>query len=284
MQFTVLIAIVFSLLLCSSSYGGQYFSCDEMDYFSTEKSCAAKKKQAKDNKPQKPDSRNNNNDEQGSYGFTKEQVELWAEPTVDESGKIVSKLPPLPALKVLVNPTEQSAKEYVEWNQKRMKALQNAQDLLKKASGADQLPGASVVDDIRKIKSVSFFFWTSCPYSEQQVPALEELAKKIGYSKFQAYITTNDTSKLNDFLLKTKMRIKVYNGQKAAVDNKITGVPVTIITMTDGRKLRFDGLTESFTEKRIDLTNYAVSPEQQALIGQQQPVNSVQQQGSCPVR
>jgi|GEM_PF-5658519 len=267
----LLIVVVVSLLLCSSSYGGQYFPCEEMDFFSIEKSCQNSKKQAKENKQlnRKQNERNSNDGQQGSYGFTKEQIELWAEPTVDESGKIVSKLPPLPVLKILVDPTEQAAKEYIEWNEKRMKALQNAQDLVKKASGIDQLPGA-IIEDINKVKSVSFFFSPSCPYSERQVPALEQLAKKIGYSKFRAYVTTNDIGKVNDFVIKNKMRIKVYRDQKAVTDNKITGVPVTIVTMTDGRKLRFDGLTESFTEKMIDPSQMAGAPE---LLGNKQQLN-----------
>lgn len=160
MQYIILMSIIFSFFSCSYSYAGQYFACDEMDYFSTEKSCQVKKNQAKQNKPsqQKGAASVSPNDEQGSQGFTKEQIELWAEPTVDEGGKIVSKLPPLPALKVLVNPTEQSAKEYLEWNEKRMKALQNAQNLVRKASGIDQLAGEGVIDDIKKVKSVSYFF------------------------------------------------------------------------------------------------------------------------------
>lgn len=288
MLYSSLIAVLFSFLLCSYSYAGMFFTCNEMDYFSTEKSCQTNKKQAANNKPSSqkglaPDNRNSN-DEQGAYGFTKEQIELWAEPTVDDSGKIVSKLPPLPALKVLVNPTEQSAKEYIEWNEKRMKALQNAQNLVKKASGIDQLPGASVIDDIKKVKSVSFFFSPSCPYSEHQVPVLESLAKKIGYSKFRAYTTTNDMGKLNDFMLKTKMRIKVYKDQKTVADNKITGVPVTIVTMDDGRKLRFDGLTESYTERIVSPADFAVTPEQQQLMPMQQAGSLKQASGgNCPI-
>lgn len=288
MLYFSLIAVFISFLLCSYSYAGMFFTCNEMDYFSTEKACQPKNKQATGNKPASRD----NSKEQGSarQEFTPEQLELWAEPTMDESGRIVSKLPPLPALKVLVNPTEQTAKEYIEWNEKRMKALQNAQNLIKKASGIDQLPGASVIDDIKKVKNVSFFFSPTCPYCEQQVPALESLAKRIGYSKFRAYPTTYDISKLNDFIIKTKMRIKVYKDQKAVADNKVTSVPVTIVTMTDGRKLRFDGLTESFTEKPINPADLPISPEYQqlpAFAGQQQAnqLSAVKQAGggnSCP--
>lgn len=112
---------------------------------------------------------------------------------------------------------------------------------------------------------------------------LERLAKKIGYGKFKAYITTNDMSRMSEFLHKTKMRIKVYRDQKAVMDNMITGVPVTIVTMTDGRKLRFDGYSESFTENVAKPELSGTLEQFNFGIGQQPAAGLPQVSGSsCP--
>ncbi|MBE0427613.1 MAG: hypothetical protein IBX72_13335 [Nitrospirae bacterium] len=212
---------------------GQYFSCNEMDHFSIEGKCG--------NKKQSQTQQNNSDIEK--YGFTKEHIEAWAEPTVDESGKIVSKLPPLPVLRILTDPNQQTAKEYLEWNQKRIDAITNAQALIQKASGINA--GQQQIDDPKKIRSVEFYFSTNCPYCLKQATVIESLARTIGYQKVKAYVT-GYPDRVGEFMQKTGMRVKVYIDIKKITENEIKAVPVTIIETIGGRKVRFDGYTPDF--------------------------------------
>lgn len=70
---------------------------------------------------------------------------------------------------------------------------------------------------------------------------IEALAKKIGYKKIKAFVTTNDMDKLKQFIDKTGLRVKVYKNQAEILTNSIDAVPVTIVTMADSRQVRFDG-------------------------------------------
>lgn len=139
--------LILAVLMPATLCAGQYFSCDDMDHFSTEKACADALRAKKTAEQQAT--------QDGNSGFTKDQIEMWAEPSVDSSGKVVSKLPPLPALKVLVDPTPENAKAYLEWNQKRIESLQKSEALIKQYSQTEQPQG---VTDLRQIKRVDFYF------------------------------------------------------------------------------------------------------------------------------
>jgi hypothetical protein len=118
-----------------------------MDHFSTEGTCVWKQNQAAQAKQ---------HSRQDSGGFTKEQIEMWGEPQVDSSGKVTTKLPPMPAMKYLADPSPENAKAYMEWNARRMQAIEKAQALLQTMPGTS--PQAQTISDIRDIKSVDFFF------------------------------------------------------------------------------------------------------------------------------
>lgn len=135
--FTTIICFVW---LNNTVLAGQYFNCNDMDHFSIEGKC-------KNNAESKQGAM-----QSGGSGFTKEQIEMWAEPTVDENGKVVSKLPPLPVLKALTDPSEENIKAYLEWNEKRMKAIERASNAL------NQLTGQSQEIKIDQIKKVEFYF------------------------------------------------------------------------------------------------------------------------------
>jgi len=142
----IIVSLVIVLVLAGNCYAGEYFSCQEMDYFSTEKACPKKQQQLKQ------PGRN----EDSTAGFTKEQIEMWAEPTVDSSGKVVSKLPPLPALRVLADPDNpEYVKQYLEWNQKRSEAIRKAQEAIQAASG---IKPPQVINDVKEIKKIDFYF------------------------------------------------------------------------------------------------------------------------------
>lgn len=230
-----------SLILPLTGNAGQYFSCTEMDYFSIEGKCSSNEHTQRKLSQQQNSS--SESSDIGKHGFTKEEIETWAEPTVDESGKIVSKLPPLPVLKVLTNPNEQTAKEYIEWNQKRIDAIKNAQEIVK------QVSGISIVQqeiDPKSIKSVEFYFSPSCPYCLKQAVVIENLAKTIGYQKIKGYIVSQP-EKVGEFLKKTGLKVKVYIDVKKVAENRINAVPVTIIETADGKRERFDGYTAGFS-------------------------------------
>ena len=75
---------------------------------------------------------------------------------------------------------------------------------------------------------------------------IETLAKKIGYSKVRAFTVSGDPVTLKDFIEKTGLTVHIYVSPEPFKNNNVTSVPVTIIETNDGKKLRFDGFTESF--------------------------------------
>ena len=135
------------LTLLPRAYGGGYFDCNDMDHFSTEGVCIQRQSKAALAK---------HRSQQDSAEFTKEQIDMWGEPQVDSSGKVTTKLPPLPAMRYLADPNPENAKAYMEWNSKRMQAIEKAQALLQTVSGTS--PQAQAVAAVQDIKSVDFFF------------------------------------------------------------------------------------------------------------------------------
>jgi hypothetical protein len=75
---------------------------------------------------------------------------------------------------------------------------------------------------------------------------IEALAKKIGYSKVRAFTISGDAATLKDFIVKTGLTVHVYVSPEPFRNNNVSSVPVTFIETDDGRKLRFDGFTDSF--------------------------------------
>jgi hypothetical protein len=120
-----------------------------MDHFSPEGTCAQKQRK-------KAPAGGQMHREQDA-GLTKEQIEMWGEPQVDSSGKVTTKLPPLPAMRYLTDPSPENAKAYVEWNTKRMQAIEKAQNLLQPISVAAS-PQALTLANPQDIKTVEFFF------------------------------------------------------------------------------------------------------------------------------
>jgi hypothetical protein len=75
---------------------------------------------------------------------------------------------------------------------------------------------------------------------------IEGLAKKIGYNKVRAFTATGDPLVLKNFVAKTGLTAHIYVSPEPFKTNNVSAVPVTIIETKDGRKLRFDGFSESF--------------------------------------
>lgn len=227
---------IFTLLIRSGmSYGGEYFSCDGIDHFRTESECEQKQRAN--------ESKETNQDRM----ITRQDVEMWGEPSVDADGRVISKVPPEPVLRLLKDPTPENAAEYLEWGDKRIEAIQKAQAVVSALSQdrTDKAGPAVVIEDPKKIRSASFFFGPTCPYSMQQVAAVESLAKKIGYEKVTAIPTSTDVALIKEFINKTGMTLKLSVDQAVVAKNNITSVPVTIIDYA-GNLIRFDGYTEDF--------------------------------------
>ncbi|MFI5296228.1 MAG: hypothetical protein ACHQ0Y_14540 [Thermodesulfovibrionales bacterium] len=227
--------ILFTQIPISSA--GEYFSCDQMDHFASESSCA----QAQTARRAAAQQQNSTGKQQENGGFTKEQIELWAEPTVDSSGKVISKLPPLPVLRALADPTPENAQAYIEWNKKRADALSKFVHLT--SPGEDK---TLTLQNVSEIKKVDFYFSPTCPYSMQQAPVVEGLAKKVGYTKVAAFTASTDIRSIQDFVQKTAIMMKIFIAPDRLSQNGVTAVPVTIIETIDGRKLRYDGFTDNF--------------------------------------
>ena len=149
MPYITLIIAILLLMLPGYIYAGQYFQCNDMDHFSPEGVCT----NARLKKP--PEAKQGNTED--NSGFTREQIEMWAEPSVDSSGRVVSKLPPLPAMRFLADPNPENAKAYMEWNQKRMESIEKSQSLLQSMSG-NGAAQSHRIDNLKEIKGVDFFF------------------------------------------------------------------------------------------------------------------------------
>ncbi len=214
---------------CCSAYAGEFF-CDGMDHFKTESDC---------NQVQKTEKA-----KQSTYAVTPKDVEMWGEPSVDADGKVVSKVPPAPVMRLLKEPTPENAQAYLDWNKQKVDAIQAAQMAVSSLDGKPNT-AAIIIDDPQKIRSVKFFFGPTCPYSMHQVPVMEQLAKKVGWSKVTSIPTSTDVSLIRDFITKTGMNLKLSLDAAPVQANNITAVPVTIIDYA-GTMLRFDGYTEDF--------------------------------------
>jgi len=225
------VTVILAVLICSVAYAGEYFSCDGMDYFATESACSQAKK--------------TDTTKESAYVVTQKDAEMWGEPSVDADGKVVSKVPPMPVTRLLNEPTAENAQEYLDWNKRRTEAIQAAQQAVASISCGPSTP-AVVIDDPQKVRSVKFFFGPTCPYSMQQVAAVELFARKVGWSKATAIPTSTDLALIRDFIKKTGMKLKLSIDTAAVQSNNISAVPVTIVDYA-GSVLRFDGYTEDFT-------------------------------------
>lgn len=98
---------------------------------------------------------------------------------------------------------------------------------------------------------------------------IEGLAKRIGYNKVTAFTASSDGRQVSDFVRKTGMKVKTLIAPDVLAKNEIQGVPVTLIETTDGRKLRFDGMTQTFVGQPASPSQSAQPMPQNSQGGQQ---------------
>jgi hypothetical protein len=105
---------------------------------------------------------------------------------------------------------------------------------------------------------------------------IEGLAKKVGYNKVRAFTASGDPVVLKTFIANTGFTAHIYVSPEPFKKNNISAVPVTFIETKDGKKLRFDGFTESFVGQSALAGELAASPGQMPA----QPVQGGKQCGS----
>ncbi|HXW68749.1 MAG TPA: hypothetical protein VEJ88_03995, partial [Dissulfurispiraceae bacterium] len=108
------------LAYASSASAGEYF-CDGMDHFKTETDCSRNQRTERVKEP--------------TYTVTPKDVEMWGEPSIDAEGRVVSKVPPAPVMKLLNDPTAENAQEYLDWNKKKVQAVEAAQQAVTSLAG-----------------------------------------------------------------------------------------------------------------------------------------------------
>jgi len=123
---------------------------------------------------------------------------MWAEPVRGPDGRFRVYLPPKPVRDFIEKPTSENARAYLEWNQARMRQMDEAVSVMRDVA-AHQLgittqgaitppplplpapnsiqvqasaPGAAATRPI----SIVYAFATWCPYSRRQTPIINQLA------------------------------------------------------------------------------------------------------------
>jgi hypothetical protein len=97
-----------------------FFKTSEVDFWG-EKAAQSKKKEAEDKWPQES---------------------LWAEPIKLPDGRTQVYLPPKAVLQFLDAPSKETAKEYVAWQEERMKRLKAAMEILRQLQEEHEAPAA----------------------------------------------------------------------------------------------------------------------------------------------
>ncbi|MCL4492044.1 MAG: conjugal transfer protein TraF [Nitrospirae bacterium] len=198
-----------------------------MDYFKYERQCIGAQRSA----------------ELKEREAEKEVFRLWSEPAINEKGEIVSRVPPGPVSRLLMDPSEENAREYIKWNEKRLEAIDKAQAAVLRVEGERHPRKAALT--MKEVKRIHFIFGPTCPYSVSQARMIERIARTIGYERITAYPVSGDPAAIADFVRKTGMKARLA-GIAAAPEKNITAVPVTIIETIKGQLIRFDGYTEDF--------------------------------------
>lgn len=221
--------VAFLLLLGVPGQGfcGDYFSCDEITYFAP--GC-----------PAKPVGENKEELGREKALPRKPEENIWAEPLMGPDGTISYKIPPLPVMHMLDDPSDDNVKQYLKWNVDRMARINKAMEAVEAVS--TQASGFKLSD----IAKVEFFFTPGCQYSKMQAPIVEQFARKVGVEKVLGYVmAVKDYNDLIQFVRETGMTFKVLAGDNYGKASNVSGWPTIIVRSVSGAERRLDGLTES---------------------------------------
>ena len=165
---------------------------------------------------------------------------IWAEPTLGADGTISYKIPPLPVMKILDNPSPDNVKQYVDWNNERMDRIRKATEALRTAT---LQPSRFNIGDI---SGVDFFFSPTCPYCKMQAPIVQQFAEKIGVDKVTGYaMSVGDPRSVSGFINGSGITFKVLSGEDYGRANNVTGWPTILIHGVSGETKRIDGFSQS---------------------------------------
>jgi len=229
--YSKIILVTFLIFLSVNLSFAEYF-CNEMDHFSFEGECKMKEQ---------------NNSE--TVNKEQEKYELWCDPQMDpNTGQISCKMPPKVVLDLLENPSQENAKKYYEWNNKRIERIIAAQKAIESLTTNQDTNKISIKD----IQKVEFYFSTQCPHCLKQAFVIKKIAKLIP-DKIEGYMVSGDTVSLAKFLQETGLKIVIKPFDvNIAKKRSITAVPITYLIFKDGQEKQIIGYTEKFGILEID--------------------------------
>ena len=232
------------------------FGYDKIDFFGKEK-----KKISSDTpvlqKRAKPGKKEEKKLDVNDKGF-------WTEVTKTPDGTLRYYKPPEAVLDFVTNPTEENAKKYLLWNEKKMERIVKAQKVLAKEAEKMKLSGtyfttegkeynpvdvkkAGGIDKFLKEKGeknkllISYFIRPECPYCHNQTKILQEYIEENKNIIIKASINPRGFTKevidkeLKEFPFK-------YNFDGGEHDlYKIATYPSMIIMGSDGTKYKMSG-------------------------------------------
>ncbi|MBN4071793.1 TlpA family protein disulfide reductase [bacterium AH-315-F18] len=161
---------------------------------------------------------------QGSHDDPTVQESIWAEPTRLPDGRWVTYLPPRPVLLHLSNPTRETARAYLKWQQERLSAIAKATDLIQEVANEsikpDVLPAkpsdAPKADQTENQKRVPlpgekarfqllYFFAPDCPHCERQEPLIEALGRSYPQLTIKGIAMAKDVASLTRYVEKRRV-------------------------------------------------------------------------------
>lgn len=223
-----LLCVIIFFGLRAASFGGDYFSCKEINYFSD--GCS---------KTEQKDPRDDVR-QHGSKPQVRPEENIWAEPTMSSDGTFAYKVPPLPVMYLLDDPSPENAQRYLDWSAERSlrinRAMEAVQDLTTRKSGMSP----------KDILQVAFFFQPDCSYSRMQGPLMQQFAQKVGKDKVTGYaMAVKSGESVRKFIAETGIDFRVVPGDEFGTANNVTGWPTIIVKNVFGKSVRLDGFTES---------------------------------------
>ena len=193
--------------------------------------------------------------------------EFWTEVTKTPDGTLTYYKPPKAVLDFVTNPTEENARKYLLWNEKKMKRIAETQEVLTKAAEKMKLSGTYFTTegkeynpvDVKKAGGInkflkekgrknklliSYFIRPECPYCHDETKILQEYTKENKNIIIKASINPRGFTKkeidkeLKGFPFK-------YNFDGGEHDlYKIATYPSMIIMGPDGTKYKMSGFVD----------------------------------------
>jgi len=140
-----------------------------------------------------------------------EQQNVWSEPIVGPGGNSVYYTPPKQVVAFLDNPSEENAKDYLQWNMNRMGKIQQAQNMLKKVTLEMGVTPQVAMTEKKSIKNVpksvskrwtsgqnyiAFFLLKGCPYCEQQKQIISKLKETRSDLRIEVFVKGYSNSEI----------------------------------------------------------------------------------------